>query len=234
MVIPIYDNDPLEKSHRAYVTFVLIALNIAIYTVQAAASDAATTAILLNFALFPVAVTGDAVTGGFMPPSLSLVTYMFLHGGWMHVLGNMWFLWIFGDNVEDAMGHGRFLLFYLLCGFAAAFTQVFFEPFSRLPTIGASGAIAGVMGAYFVKFPRARILTLVFILFFVTTFEVPAVLMLAYWFLIQFFNGVGSIGYSSASQGGVAWFAHVGGFLAGIVLVSLLGTRRHAWRGSYY
>ena len=160
----------------------------------------------------------------------NLFTSMFLHGGWMHVLGNMWFLWIFGDNIEDALGRWLYLLFYLGCGVAAAVTQVMLSPYSRVPIVGASGAIAGVMGAYLVKYPRSRILTLIFIFFFITTAEVPAVIMLAYWFLIQLFSGVGSIGYSNLSQGGVAWFAHVGGFLTGVILIKLLPTRDRSWR----
>ena len=126
---------------------------------------------------------------------------MFLHGGWMHVLGNMWFLWIFGDNVEDILGHGKYLLFYLLCGVAAALGQTAVSPDSTLPMVGASGAIAGVMGAYIVRFPHARILTLVFIFFFITTFEVPAVVMLGYWFVIQFFSGVGTIAQHARHTG---------------------------------
>jgi membrane associated rhomboid family serine protease len=148
---------------------------------------------------------------------------MFLHGGWMHVLGNMWFLWIFGDNVEDVLGHGKFLLFYLACGIAAGLAQVLIDPSSRVPTVGASGAIAGVMGAYIVKFPRSRILTLIPIIIFFTTVEVPAWLMLIYWFVLQLFQGLGSIGYSHISQGGgVAYMAHVGGFVTGALLILLV------------
>jgi len=152
----------------------------------------------------------------------TLLTSMFLHGGWLHFLGNMWFLWIYGDNVEDILGRAKYLIFYLACGVAAGLVHVAMNPDSRVPTIGASGAIAGVMGAYLVKFPHARILTLVPVFFFLTTVEVPALLILGYWFLIQFFSGVGSIGYSHISQGGIAWFAHVGGFLAGMLLVNLM------------
>jgi len=157
---------------------------------------------------------------------------MFLHGGWMHIIGNMWFLWIFGDNVEDVMGHGKYLIFYLLCGVAAGMTQVMFNPYSRLPMVGASGAIAGVMGAYLIKFPQSRIVTVVFIFIFLTRIEVPAVLMLLYWFFIQLFSGFGSIGYSQANQGGTAFFAHIGGFIAGMILVKLLGTREKYLRRS--
>ena len=156
---------------------------------------------------------------------LSLLTSMFLHGGWMHLIGNMWFLWIYGDNIEDVLGHGKYLLFYLLAGVAAALLQVVLNFDSRVPMIGASGAIAGVMGAYMIKFPHARILTLIPIFVFFTTVEVPAFFMLLYWFVIQFFSGIGSIGYSQMSQGGTAWFAHIGGFVAGMVLILVLGTR---------
>jgi membrane associated rhomboid family serine protease len=165
---------------------------------------------------------------GLVPDRLqysSMFTSMFLHGGWLHVLGNMWFLWIYGDNVEDVLGHWKFLVFYLLCGIAAAVVHVLFNPYSRVPTVGASGAIAGVMGAYLVKFPHSRIVTLVPIFIFFTTFEIPAALMLIYWFFIQVFSGLGSVGYSNVSHGGTAWFAHVGGFLAGILLVYTMGTR---------
>jgi membrane associated rhomboid family serine protease len=166
----------------------------------------------------------------------SLLTSTFLHGGWLHLIGNMWFLWIYGDSVEDIMGHGKFLLFYLLCGIAAGIVHLVVNFDSRVPTIGASGAIAGVMGAYLVKFPRSRIITLVPIFIFFTTLEIPATFMLLYWFVIQIFSGLGSIGYSSVNQGaGVAWFAHVGGFLAGMGLVYMMGTRqRFRNRGDLY
>lgn len=165
---------------------------------------------------------------GMVPDRLhwvTVLTSMFIHGGWLHVLGNMWFLWVYGRNVEDSMGPGRFFAFYLLCGVAAALIQVFFNPYSRVPTVGASGAIAGVMGAYLMKFPHARIITLVPIFIFITTLELPAVFLLLYWFAIQFFSGVGSIGYSQVSTGGIAWFAHIGGFVAGMLLIHVMGTR---------
>jgi membrane associated rhomboid family serine protease len=148
---------------------------------------------------------------------------MFLHGGWLHVLLNMWFLWIFGDNIEDLLGHAKYLVFYLLCGAVAGLGQVIANPYSTVPMVGASGAIAGVMGAYLIKFPRARILTLVFVVFFITTIEIPAPIMLVYWFVTQLFSGFGSIAQTHISQGGTAFFAHIGGFVAGIVLVKLMG-----------
>jgi membrane associated rhomboid family serine protease len=152
---------------------------------------------------------------------------MFLHGGWMHIIGNMWFLWVYGDNVEDVLGHFKYLVFYLLCGVVAGFTQYAIDPTSHVPTLGASGAIAGVMGAYLIKFPHSRILTLIPIIVFWTTIEIPAVIILVYWFILQFFSGLGSIAESQASHGGggVAFFAHVGGFIAGMVLVSVMGTK---------
>ena len=213
MVIPIYDNDPLEKSHRAYVTFVLIALNIAIYAVQAAASDVTATAILLNFALFPVAVMGDAVTGGFMPPSFSLVTYMFLHGGWMHVLLNMLFLWVFADNIEDALGHGRFLVFYLLCGIAGGAAHMLAAPASNVPLVGASGAIAGVIAAYLMIRPCAKITVLLFGLIPV---RLASYWVLGFWILTQIWH------VFSLDKSDTAWWAHVGGLLAGAILVTIM------------
>jgi membrane associated rhomboid family serine protease len=152
----------------------------------------------------------------------NVITSMFLHANWLHVVGNMLFLWVFGDNVEDILGHGKYLLFYLLCGSVAAFTQVLAYPFSRVPMVGASGAIAGVMGAYLVKFPRSRVQMLFFALF-IFRFDLPAWVMLAYWFALQVFGGFGRI--TESSQGGTAFFAHVGGFVAGIALVFLMGAR---------
>ena len=172
---------------------------------------------------------------GIVPDHLnlsSIVTSMFIHGGFLHILGNMWFFWIFGRGIEDILGHGKFLFFYLACGVAAALAHVLLNFNSTVPTVGASGAIAGVMGAYLVKFPRARIVTLVPIIIFLTTVDIPAAFLLLYWFAIQFFNVVGSVGYSQASSGDVAWFAHVGGFIAGIALILLLPNKQRA--RSYY
>jgi membrane associated rhomboid family serine protease len=157
----------------------------------------------------------------------SLFTSMFLHAGWLHVLGNMLFLWVFGENVEDILGHGKYLLFYLLCGVAAGLAQAAIDPYSRIPIVGASGAIAGVMGAFMVKFPRSEVKMLTWFVF-VFTFDLPAWAMLIYWFGIQLFGGFGSVG--EASQGGTAFFAHIGGFLVGIVLVHVLRPRQRYWR----
>jgi membrane associated rhomboid family serine protease len=157
----------------------------------------------------------------------NVLTAMFVHANWIHVLGNMLFLWVFGDNVEDILGHGKYLAFYLICGFAAAMSQVLIDPSSRVPMVGASGAIAGVMGGYLMKFPRSHVVMLTWFLL-IFTFELPAWLMLVYWFALQLFGGFGSI--TESAQGGTAFFAHVGGFVAGLVLISLMGTRERYWR----
>jgi rhomboid family protein len=164
----------------------------------------------------------------------TLVTSQFLHGGWLHIIGNMIFLWAFGRSLEDAMGSFKFLAFYLLCGIAAGFTQAYVTSGSNVPSIGASGAIAGVMGAYVLKFPRAYIHSLVFIFVFITRFDIPAFFFIPYWFITQLFNGLGSIGYSNVSEGGTAWFAHIGGFIAGMILVSVIGTQSRYVRGRQY
>ena len=157
----------------------------------------------------------------------NVITAMFVHANWLHVLGNMLFLWVFGDNVEDILGHGKFLAFYLLCGIAAGMAQVFMDPYSRVPMVGASGAIAGVMGGYLMKFPRSRVLMITWFIF-IFTFELPAWAMLIYWFALQLFGGFGAV--EEASQGGVAFFAHVGGFVSGMILINLMGTRQRYWR----
>ncbi len=157
--------------------------------------------------------------GGVAGEGVDILTSMFLHGGWLHLIGNMLYLWIFGDNVEDRMGHGRYLIFYLVCGYAAALAHAVFNPASSLPAIGASGAVAGVLGAYLVLFPRARVMTLIPLGFYIAMRELPALFVLGLWFVMQLFTGVASIGVTTAETGGVAWFAHIGGFVAGLVLV---------------
>ncbi len=156
--------------------------------------------------------------------STTLISSMFLHGGWSHIIGNMWYLWIFGDNVEDRLGHGRFIIFYLLCGIVAALGQIFIDPYSRLPTIGASGAIAGVMGGYFVLYPHSRVLTLIPWIF-LQVVEVPAIVLLGFWFLMQLFSAGAIAVTSSTNGGGVAFAAHVAGFLTGIIGVFVFRKR---------
>jgi len=211
-MIPLRDSQPSQSA--PLVTVSLIVINVFVF--------------LYQLSLEPFSLNHLVGAWGVVPDRLrvsSLFTSMFLHGGWMHLIGNMWFLWIYGDNVEDILGRAKYILFYLGCGMTAALTHIAFNPVSRIPTIGASGAIAGVMGAYMVKFPRARIVTLVPLVVFLTTVELPAYVILLYWFVIQFLSGVGTVAYSQVSQGGVAWFAHIGGFVAGIVLIYLLHPR---------
>ena len=221
-MIPLRDTQP--SLSKPLVTGLLIAVNILVF--------------LYEFSLDPFSLNHFIVEYGLVPGRfqyLDLFSSIFLHGGWFHLLGNMWFLWIYGDNVEDVLGHQKYLLFYILCGVAAGMVQVLTNPGSRIPTVGASGAIAGVMGAYLIKFPRAKILTLVPIFIFVTTMEIPAVFMLLYWFVLQIFSGFGSAGTSNVSQGGVAWFAHIGGFLAGMLLIKVMGTEdRYRNRPEYH
>jgi membrane associated rhomboid family serine protease len=211
-MIPLRDTQPSYST--PYVTFVIIAVNVLIFLYQVSLGSYEVNHFIAQYGLVPDRLQYSDV-----------LTSMFLHGGWLHLIGNMWFLWIYGDNVEDILGHGKFLLFYLACGVIAALGHAMLNPYSRVPTVGASGAIAGVMGAYMVKFPHSRIITLVPIFIFFTTMEIPALLILLYWFVIQAFSGVASIGYSQISRGGIAWFAHIGGFLAGMVLIYVLGTR---------
>lgn len=212
-MIPLRDTQPSYST--PFVTLSIIALNAMVFFHQVSLGRYELNHFIAQYAIVP-----DRFQ------FVDLLTSMFMHGGWMHLIGNMWFLWIYGDNVEDVLGHGKYALFYVLCGIAAGLVHVMLAPYSRVPTLGASGAIAGVMGAYLVKFPHSRIITLVPIFIFFTTMEIPALLILLYWFVLQIFSGVGSIGYSNVSDGGgVAWFAHVGGFVAGMILILVLRTR---------
>lgn len=213
---------PLRSSERVYstpkVTASLIAVNSAVWIYQ--------------WHLPVYAFDEFATRWGIVPDHLSpitLLTSMFLHGGWLHIIGNMLFLWVFGRNVEDLAGGVRYFFLYMTCGVAAGILQVITNPYSPQPTIGASGAIAGVMGAYLMKFPRSRIITLFPIFVFFTTLEIPAAFLLLYWFAIQFFSGIGSLATQDYTGGGVAWFAHVGGFIAGLLLIRLFPDQRR-WR----
>jgi rhomboid family protein len=211
-MFPLKDTQPSYS--RPAVTIGLIVVNLVIFLFEAVLDPQSRNALIEYYGLVPDHFHASTI-----------LTSMFLHGSWFHVLGNMWFLWIFGDNVEDLLGHAKFLLFYMLCGVAAGVAHTISNPYSTLPTVGASGAIAGVMGAYLVKFPRSRVLTLVFVFFFITWIEIPAPVMLAYWFFIQLFSGLGSIARTHLTEGGVAWFAHVGGFITGIILIYVMGGR---------
>lgn len=216
-MIPLRDKNPTRRT--PLVTLALIAVTGAVFAaelaIEASGGDAALNEFILAWGAIPARIS-DALTGSgdAAAAARGAVASLFLHGGWVHLLGNLLFLWIFGNNIEDRLGHARFLAFYLVGGLAATLTQVWIDPTSAVPLIGASGAIAATLGAYIVLYPRARILTLVFFGFFYQLVEVPALLVLGLWFLLQLVDGVASLGAASA-QGGVAFFAHIGGFVVG-------------------
>jgi len=220
-VIPLRDVIPSRTV--PFITVGLIVLNSLAFVFELSLPDDTIHPFLQAYGVIPAAFSWPTI-----------FTSMFLHSGWLHFLGNMLYLWIFGDNVEDRFGHGRFLAFYLFCGASAAVAHVAINPDSVLPTIGASGAIAGVMGAYFILYPHARVVTLLPLFIFWQIIEVPAIFFLGIWFLMQFFSGVGSIALTSGSQtGGVAFWAHVAGFVAGVAGVIVFGRpgrRRVEWR----
>jgi membrane associated rhomboid family serine protease len=211
-MIPLRDSQPSYST--PIVTITIIVANVLIFLYEVTLESFARNHFIGEYAMIPARFQ-----------AADLFTSMFLHGGWMHLIGNMWFLWIYGDNVEDILGRTKYVIFYLLSGAAAGIVHLVFNFDSRIPTVGASGAIAGVMGAYLFKFPRSRIVTLVPIFVFFTTFEIPAAIILVYWFVIQLFSGVGEFASMRGDQGGIAFFAHIGGFLAGIVLITMMRTR---------
>ena len=219
-MIPLKDDNPTRTV--PFITVGIIVVNCVVFVRALFLPPAVQQTLLMRLALIPHDLT-QPVAGRIDLVAynlLTLLTSMFVHGGWLHLLGNMLYLWIFGNNIEDVLGHGRYLLFYLLCGLSGAAAQIAADPGSRVPMIGASGAIAGVLGAYLVTFPAARVSTLIFVVFFARLVEVPALIVLGFWLLIQLMNA------GQAGQAGVAWFAHLGGFLAGLVLVALLRRRR--------
>jgi membrane associated rhomboid family serine protease len=225
-VFPLRDNAP--RWTFPYVTVGLIAVNVVVFGYQMslyAEGQPAVEAFVQSFGSVPARITGAlmgrySLEGGLVP----IFTSMFLHGGLMHLLGNMWFLWIFGDNIEDDLGHGGYLVFYLLCGVLATAAHYITNPLSTIPSVGASGAISGVMGAYVIRFPRAQITTLIPFIIFFTTVDLPAIVMLLYWFAIQFLSGATTVG----AESGVAWWAHIGGFVAGALLILTRPRRRPA------
>lgn len=228
-MIPIRDDQP--RFSTPYVTYFLIGLNLVIFLFEASLAPQSFKDLLFQLGMIPADITG-VLTGtggvGLTAAFLPALTSMFLHGSWMHVIGNMWFLWIFGDNIEDYLGHFQYLLFYLVSGLGAAFAQVILSPHSRVPTVGASGAIAGVLGAYFLLYPRAKVL-IWFPIFFL--FYLPAWVTLGFWFAMQFVSGAAtSMAAYRESTGGVAFWAHVGGFVAGIVLIKIFPERPRRYR----
>ncbi|HEX3000178.1 MAG TPA: rhomboid family intramembrane serine protease, partial [Armatimonadota bacterium] len=216
---------------RPVVMYALVLINALVFLYELGLSQPQLNQFVAAMGVIPAHFsTSKAIFSGSPPAVLDLFTSMFIHGGWMHILFNMWYLFIFGDNVEDRMGHGRFLLFYLLGGVVAGISHILLNWGSPVPSIGASGAIAAVLGAYLVLFPRAKVLTVVF-LFFLWVTELPAIIVLGFWFVGQLFSGLGSLGV--VQNTGVAYWAHIGGFLFGVLTVSLF-TPRHRMPGSYY
>jgi membrane associated rhomboid family serine protease len=228
-MFPYRDDNPTLATPVA--TLFLIGANVAFWVmIQGMGAEPNLSRSVCELGLIPGEFLGLLPDGSTLPMSRSTVcvitgerswftplSSMFLHGGWFHLIGNMWFLWVFGNNVEDSMGHARYILFYVLCGLAAAAAQTLVNPSSAIPMVGASGAISGVMGAYVVLYPKVRVHMLVILGIFITRIVVPAYLMLGYWFLLQLVGG----GLSSASEGGVAFWAHAGGFVAGAALIAL-------------
>lgn len=241
-------HDENETQRTPIVTFLLIAACAAAWVlVQGAGAELALVSSVCNLGLIPAELLGSVPAGASFPIAEGLVcvtdpgpayahilTSMFLHGGWMHLLGNMWFLWLFGNNIEDSMTRPRFIAFYLLCGVAAALAQAFADPSSIIPMVGASGAISGVMGAYLVLYPRVRVFTMIVFGFFVRSVALPAWVMLLYWTGLQLLGGFAST--LAPESGGVAFWAHIGGFVAGVVLVKLFarGDRVAAHKGHHW
>jgi membrane associated rhomboid family serine protease len=211
-------SDVIPSRTTPLVTIGLIVVNVLVFFYQLILTPVGLEQFIASYAVIPA---------WFWWPSI--FTSQFLHGGWMHIVWNMLYLWIFGDNVEDHLGHLGFLIFYLGAGAAAAGLQILFNPFSGLPMLGASGAIAGVMGAYFVLYPQSRVLTAIFLVFFFDLVEIPALFFLGIWFLMQLVNGLGSLGVPNAAGGGTAFWAHIGGFVVGVLVGAVLRQRDRRW-----
>jgi len=216
-MIPLKDQIPTRRI--PFINYLLIAGNIFVFVLQWLAGPNQE-ALIYQFALIPASFTGGIGLGNFS----DIFSSMFMHAGLAHLGGNMLYLWIFGDNVEDSMGHSRFLLFYLIGGLVASLAHIFTNPMSQIPTVGASGAIAAVLGAYLVLYPRARVLTIIPLGFFLRITTIPAVIVLGLWFVLQLFSGVLSMGVPD--MGGVAFWAHIGGFVAGVILAKVFAKKR--------
>lgn len=226
-MVPLRDDNPTQIT--PYVTYGLIAANILVFLYELSLTPEQLEQFFRVWAVVPAQLSagfaGNAPVSG-LPEWITLFSSQFLHGGFLHIAGNMLFLWIFGNNVEDRLGHVKYVIFYLLCGALAALTQWFFSPYSQIPSLGASGAIAGVMGAYILRYPQAKVLTLVPLGFFLTTFRIPAVFFLGWWFIQQALYGIAGLNAPTnigMEGGGVAYWAHAGGFVFGAILGPILG-----------
>jgi membrane associated rhomboid family serine protease len=231
-MIPFRDNIPSRT--LPVINISLIVVNVLVFFFELTLGPRSLDRFIYQFGVVPASVfswpgSGETILAVIVP----FVTSMFLHGGWMHLIGNMWYLWIFGDNVEDRLGHLRFLIFYLVCGLGAGFVQTVMNPNATVPSIGASGAIAGVLGAYLLSYPTAKVLTLVPIFIFIQFIEIPAIIVLGFWFVMQFLYGTASLAVAtSANTGGVAWWAHVGGFILGMILIRVFSQKPRSYE--YY
>ena len=221
-MIPLKDDNP--KSTFPFVTIFIITANILVYIYQLTLGSKTVESFILSAGAIPYEITHfvDTAPVDLIRPPLTLFSAMFIHGGLLHVAGNMLYLWIFGDNIEDRLGHVRFAVFYVLTGLIASIAHVITVPDSTIPMIGASGAVAGILGAYFLLYPRAHVLTLIFFFFFVDIVRIPALIFLGLWFVFQIL--------SSGAGGGIAWYAHIGGFVGGVLLVKLFEKRRPKYR----
>jgi membrane associated rhomboid family serine protease len=230
-MIPIRDDAP--RFATPYVNYFLVGANVVVFLFELLLPPGARNAVMFQFGFVPATIT-RVLGGADIPIDVVVVpvfTSMFMHASWLHLIFNMWALWIFGDNIEDYLGHFFYLLFYLLGGMGAAALHYLFNSGSTIPSVGASGAIAAVMGAYLVLYPSARVLTLVPLFVFFTFINLPAWLVLGYWFVVQFLSGAATaIAYSSQTTGGVAFWAHIGGFLVGIAMIKLFPTRPRRYR----
>ncbi|NJM73235.1 MAG: rhomboid family intramembrane serine protease [Scytonema sp. RU_4_4] len=230
-MVPLRDNNPTTIT--PYVTYGLIVANIVVFLYQLSLTPQQLQGLFYIAALVPCQLSSTCPSGldnQVIPEWMTLITSQFLHGGFLHLAGNMLFLWIFGNNIEDRLGHVKYLIFYLTCGVLAALSQWFFSQNSTIPSLGASGAIAGVLGAYILRFPRAEVLTLIPLGFFLTTVRVPAFFFLGFWFVQQAFYGIASLQARSnigMETGGIAYWAHAGGFVFGAILAPLFGLYKH-------
>ena len=226
-MFPLYDQNPTRIFPVVTITF--IAANILAFLYQLSLGSNGSF-LVASYGMVPYELTHfrDIHPKIGLPIQVTVFTSMFLHGGFIHVGGNMLYLWIFGNNIEDALGHTRFIVFYLVCGILASLTQTFTEPDSRIPMIGASGAISGILGAYLILYPKAKVMTLIIFFFFIRLVPIPAVVVLGFWILLQVLNGT----QTAPGEGGVAYFAHIGGFVAGLILILIL--KKQGYKGKWF
>src|SRR5207302_11367872 len=231
-MIPFRDNIPSRTFPLINIS--IIVANVLVFFYELSLGGRSLDRLITHYGIVPAAVFAWPQSDlAFAAVVVPFFTSMFLHGGWLHLIGNMWYLWIFGDNIEDRLGHFPYLIFYLLCGLGAGIVHTILNAGTAIPSVGASGAIAGVLGAYVVSYPFARVLTLIPIFVFLQVIEIPALLVLGFWFVMQFLSGTASLAVAGGNAGGVAWWAHVGGFVIGMILVGLFPRKdrpRYEWR----